>query len=319
VVRSRQEDGHKPTPLSVLRAQWRDVAVAVWKEVSRDNLSLVAAGVGFYAMLAIFPAIAAIVALYGLVADPAIIQEHLSFISAFLPSDAFKILSDQVTELSAQEPAKLGFGFIGALAVSMWSASRAIIAMVAAMNIAYEEEEKRNFLKLNLTALAFTVAAVFVMLLSILLIGALPALVESFGIPEPISTALLLLRWPPLAIFLLAGIALVYRFAPSRRKAKIQWITPGAVLAVGFWLIASAGFSLYASHFGKYNETFGSLGGGIVLLMWFYLSAFAVCVGAELNAELEYRVEQDTTVGRPKPKGQRGAYVADHKSADAQV
>lgn len=276
-------------PLLILRQEWRDVFRSVWKEVKGDNLSLVAAGVGFYSLLAIFPAIGAIVALYGLAVEPQTVQEHLGFLRSVLPRDAYQLLADQVRELTSHEDVKLGFGFVAGLALSMWSASRAIIAMITAMNIAYEEDEERNFFVLNLIALAFTIAAIAVLLGLMAVIGGFPAAVEALNLSEWMKRSLLLLRWPPIAVVVLAGLALIYRYAPSRPNARIEWLTPGAVLAMIFWLITSAGFSLYAANFGKYDETFGSLGAGIILLLWFYLSAFAVCVGAEINAELEFR------------------------------
>jgi membrane protein len=284
-----------PTPFAVLRRDWRAVARAVWREIREDNLSLVAAGISFYSLLAIFPAVAAIVALYGLMADRATIGEHLSFIRGVLPRDAYQLLADQIRELTAGEGVKLGFGFVIGVAISTWSASRAVIALITAMNIAYEEAEQRSFIVINLMAVAFTLAAVVVMLGAMALLGGLPALLQPLALPPWLETVVLLLRWPPLAALVLISLALLYRFGPSRSGARIEWLTPGALLAMLFWLVASIGFSLYVSNFGKYNETFGSLAGGIILLLWLYVCAYAVCVGAEINAEIEFRARGDTS------------------------
>ena len=276
----------------LLRKDWRNIIRSVWKEIKEDNLSLVAAGVGFYALLAIFPAIGAIVSLYGLVADPETIREHLGFVRSVLPRDAYRLLADQVRELTSGEDVKLGIGFAVGVALSLWSASRALIALVTALNIAYEEEEGRGLIRVNLIAVAFTLGAVLVMLAAMAILGGLPAAVEKLGLPGWLSWLVLLLRWPPLAVVVLVGLALLYRFGPNRPQARMQWVTPGAVLAMIFWLIAAVGFSAYVSNFGKYNETFGSLAGGIILLLWFYVTAYAVCVGAEINAELEFRARE---------------------------
>jgi membrane protein len=284
----------------VLREDWRAVARAVWREIREDNLSLVAAGIGFYALLAIFPAVGAIVALYGLLADRATIGEHLSFIRGFLPRDAYQLLADQVRELTSGEGVTLGFGFLVGVAISMWSASRAVIALITAMNIAYEEAEERSFIFINLMALAFTLAAVIVMLGAMALLGGLPALLETLAWPSWVETLILLLRWPPLGALVLIALALLYRYGPSRPHAHVEWLTPGALLAMVFWLVASIGFSLYVTNFGKYNETFGSLAGGIILLLWFYVCAYAVCVGAEINAEIEFRARGEADRDRPK-------------------
>lgn len=286
---------------AVLRDDWRGVARAVWKETREDNLSLVSAGVSFYAMLAIFPAIGAVVALYGLVADAATIGEHLSFMRSVLPRDAYQLLADQVRELTSKEDTKLGFGFAAALALSLWSASRAAIALVTAMNIAYEEAEERSFIAVNAMALLFTIGAVAVTLGAMAILGGLPAIVEKMHLPDWMAWLILLLRWPPLAAVVLIGLALVYRFGPSRTGARLEWLTPGAVLAMALWLIASGGFSIYVTNFGKYNETFGSLAAGIILLLWFYVSAYVVCIGAEINAEIDYRLHGESKADGASP------------------
>jgi membrane protein len=275
--------------LDVLRQEWRDVLRSVWREIREDNLSLVSAGVGFYALLAIFPAVGAVVALYGLVADSQTIGEHLSFVRSVLPRDAYQLLADQVRELTSGEDTKLGFGFVIGVVLSMWSASRAVIALITAMNIAYEEGEERGFFKLNILALGFTLGGVFVTLGAMAVLGGFPAAVEKLNLPDWAAWMVLLLRWPPLAAIVLVALALLYRFGPSRTRARLEWLTPGAILAMFLWLIASGGFSLYVTNFGKYNETFGSLAAGIILLLWFYVSAYAVCIGAEINAEIDFR------------------------------
>jgi membrane protein len=307
-----------PSPLDLLCQHPGSIARAVWKELDEDNLSLIAAGVAFYAFLAIFPAVAAMVALYGLAAEPQTIREHLAFLRAVLPSAAYQLLLDQIRALLTQENVKLGFSFAVGLLFSLWSASRGIVALMSAMNVAYEEQERRGTIRINVLALAFTLAAIVAALAAIVIVGGLPALLKGTGLPNGLITTILLVRWPLFVALLFAGLVAVYRYGPSRTKPRLTWIAPGAVLALLASVLSTAGFSIYVANWGKYNQTFGSLAAGVILLLWFYLTAYSVCVGAELNAELEYRVRKDTTVGRPKPIGARGAFVADHKAADAQ-
>lgn len=261
----------------------------VWREIHEDNLSLVSAGVSFYAVLAIFPAVAAIVAMYGLVAGPETIREHLGFMDAILPGEAYQLLANQAFALASGEGVELGAGFVFGLALSMWSASRGVRALMTAMNIAYEKVETRGFVHTNLIALAFTLAAVLVMLGAMAVLGGLPKVVDALPLPGWLSWLILVLRWPPLALLVLIGLGLLYRFGPSRPLVQTEWLSPGAILAMLLWLIACAALSIYVSNFGKYNETFGSLAAGIVLLLWFYVCAYAVCIGAEVNAEIDYR------------------------------
>ncbi|MGE3332921.1 MAG: YihY/virulence factor BrkB family protein [Rhodospirillaceae bacterium] len=271
-----QEKAAVSISFGILRKEWLSVARAVWKEVKEDNLSLVSAGAGFYALLAVIPAIGAIVSLYGLKADAETIREHLGFVRSALPREASQLLADQVRALTPGEDVKLGFGFVIGLALSLWSASRAVIALLTVVNIAYEEAETRSFIVINLLAI----------------LDGFPAAVNKMHLPDWLVWLILLLRWPPLAVLVLAGLAFFYRFGPNRRRAPMQWLTPGAVLAMLFWVIAAAGFSAYVSNFGKYNETFGSLAAGIILPLWFYVCAYVVCVGAEINAELEFRARR---------------------------
>jgi len=252
-------------------------------------LSLIAAGVAFYAFLAIFPAVAAIVALYGLAADPQTIREHLAFLRAVLPAEAYQLLLDQVRQLLSQENVKLGFSFAIGLLFSLWSASRGVVAIMAAMNVAYEQKESRGTIELNLLALGFTLAALAVALVAIVVVGGLPAIVKGIGVTDPLADVILSIRWPAFVALVFAGLIAVYRYGPSRKKQQFLWIAPGAIFALLASILSTAAFSIYVAHWGSYNRTFGSLAAGVILLLWFYLTAYSVCVGAELNAELELR------------------------------
>jgi len=289
---------------------WLDVVRRVKREVGADNVGLVAAGVAFYLLLAIFPGIAALVAVFALVADPATIAQQVEAFPS-MPPEAEAIVTGQLAQVSAQPDAKLGVGFAIALLLALWSASKASTALMSAMNIVYDEEEQRGFLKFQLVALAFTLGAVLVGVLAIGAVAGVPAVLALVPLGP-------LARWVAAAVpwLVVAGVVLVllgalYRYGPSRSRARWRWVSPGSGLTTVLWLIASAGFSIYVANFGNYNETYGSLGAVVVLLMWLWLSAYLVLLGAELNAEMEHQTRRDTTRGAEKPMGERGAYVAD--------
>ncbi|HRK96587.1 MAG TPA: YihY/virulence factor BrkB family protein [Rhodospirillales bacterium] len=300
------------SPSDIPPRGWRDVLFRVKDEISGDNLSVVAAGVAFYSLLAVFPALAALVMIYGLFADPADVQRQLEPLKDVIPPDAFSILDGQLSAVASKGTQPLGLGLIFTLGLSLWSATAGVKALFTAMNIAYEERETRNFLKFNAVALLFTILGLGFVLVALGVIAAVPAAVDFLGVEGWPRTGLLLLRWVGLAVFVMIALALLFRYGPSRAAARFRWITPGAVVATILWVVGSVAFSFYVQNFASYNRTFGSLGAVVVLLMWFYLTAFIVCLGAELNAELEHQTARDSTTGRERPLGNRGAYVADH-------
>lgn len=309
----RGGDADRPSEIS--RRGWRDVLLRVWHELTQDNISLVAAGVAFFGLLAAFPAISALVLLYGLVADPAEVQRHLDVVRGVMPGDAFNIISQQATSVASQGAGKLGLGLIISLALAIWSANKGTSALVTALNIAYEEEEQRSFITINLTTLAFTLGGLLFFLVIVTLIAAIPAAVELLRLSGHfVETTLLWMRWLVIALVMMLALAVLYRYAPSRARAKMRWVNVGAIVASLVWIASSIGFTVYVANFADYNKTFGSLGAVVILLMWFYISAYVVCAGAELNAELERQTLRDTTTGPEKPIGERGAYVADNKA-----
>ena len=273
---------------------------------------MIAAGVVFYAMLAVVPAITALVSLYGLFAKASTINEHLSFIGSVMPGTAYELISDQITRIAGNNDGKLTVAFVIALGLALWSANAGMKAVFDALNIVYDEDEKRSFIKLNAISLTFTLGAVIALLTAIGAVVALPLVLAYLGLAEDRQTWLLaLLRWPALLILVMFGLALLYRFGPSRKDAKWRWLTPGSMFAAFAWLAISALFSLYLSKFTDYNATYGSLGAVIGLMMWIWLSVTVILVGAELNAEIEHQTARDTTTGHAKPLGARGAAMAD--------
>lgn len=298
-------------PKEIPRQGWRDITLRVKEETTRDNLSIIAAGVAFYALLALFPALAALVSIYGLVADPAQVSQQLAGISQMLPQEAYQIIDRQLSSVAASAGGALTIGAIGGLLLALWSAAKGMKAVLLALDITYDEEEKRGFFKFNGLALLLTLGAVLFVILSLGLIAILPALLGQLGLPETAQSLLAGLRWPLLALLVVLALAVLYRFGPDRDQPRWRWVSWGAVLATALWLVVSALFSWYVSNFGNYQETYGAMGAIIILLMWFYITAFVVLLGAEINAEMEHQTERDTTRGAERPMGERDAQMAD--------
>lgn len=298
-------------PKQISTTGWKDILARVWTGLGNDNVSMVAAGVAFYLLLAIFPAMGATVSIYGLVSDPADVQQQLEQLTTLLPKEAQTILSQQLNAVASQSSQALSIGLVGSILLALWSTTKGVKALITALNIVYNEHEKRSFIKLNAVALMLTVGAVIFLVLALGLIVALPALLGSFGLQDYTQILILISRWLLLALIVITSLAVLYRYGPSRTSPRWQWVSGGAILATFLWLIGSALFSYYVSNFASYNETYGALGAIVILLMWFYLSAFVVLLSAEINAETEHQTTQDTTVGGDQPRGQRGAFMAD--------
>jgi membrane protein len=312
--RGRQAD----QPHQIPARGWWDILMRLKDEISKDNLSILAAGVGFYSLLAIFPALAAAVSIYGLVLDPHDVQRQLSMVIGLIPEESRAIITDQLSAITSQPRQSLGFSVLFALGFALWSASAAVKTLMTGLNVVYDEPERRGFIAFNATALILTLGGIVFGLIALSLIAALPAVVKFVGLPRGTETAMLLARWPLLAIAVMFALAVLYRFGASREKPRWAWVSWGAVLATVLWLAVSAAFSFYVSNFGSYNETYGTLGAVIILLMWFYLTGYVVLVGGELNAEMEHQTAKDTTERRGAPLGDRDARMADTVGAPAQ-
>ena len=301
------------SPADIPPEGWSEIVQRTYHEIGRDRVLAVAAGVTFYGLLALFPAVSAFVSLYGLAADPMEISDHLAAARGVLPEGALQIVQDQVNRITSAPTTGLSFALVISLGLSLWSANAGIKAVFDALNVAYGEDEKRSFLQLNAISLAFTLAIIVFILVALGMIAVIPALLEAVHLGAVTEWVIWLGRWPLLLAFLLVGLGMLYRFGPSREDARWDWLSPGAVFAALTWLLASVLFSWYASNFAGYNETYGTLGAVIALLMWMWLSAAIVLVGAELNAETERQTLRDTTTGPAKPIGARGADAADRK------
>jgi membrane protein len=296
---------------------WLDVLKRSWREMGKDNLSLIAAGVAFYAFTAMVPLLGAVVLTYGLVAEPASVVRHFQELSQMLPGEAAKLIGEQLMNVVNTAGSKKGLGLALALALAFWGATKASGAIVTALNVAYEEEETRGFIKRTLINLAMVLGAVLVVGLAMVAITIFAHLDRFLpGVPGIVLFLGRLLSWVLLAAIGAAAVAALYRYAPDRDAAKWRWLTPGSVFAALGWGVLTVGFGVYVANFGNYNATYGSLGAVVVLLTWLYLSALVLLLGAELNAELEHQTARDTTRGAERPLGQRGAEMADRVAPD---
>ena len=300
---------------------WKQVALRTWKQSSEDNVALVAAGVAFYTFLALVPLLGAIVLTYGIIADPQTVVGNVKSLASVMPADAAKVVGDQLMSVVQTSGSKKGFGLVLALAVALFGARNAASSIITALNIAYEEEETRGFLRVNLLALAITAAAVIMAVLAATATAAAGNLEDLLaGTPAALVWAGKAATYVLLLVGALTGAAALYRYGPDRDRAKWTWITPGTIFAAVVSLVLTLGFGFYVSHFGNYNKTYGSLATIVILVTWIWLTAFVFLFGAELNSELEHQTEKDTTAGAERPLGTRGAWSADHvASSDEQT
>jgi membrane protein len=285
---------------------WTDVALRVKDEVREDRLTLIAAGVAFYGFLALFPAIASIISIWGLFADPSAVQQQIGRLADTMPASARDLLTQAATRVAESSPNSLGLGVALSLLLTLWSANRGMKGLVEGVTVAYDQgAERRGFFKLNAVSLALTVGALVMVMVSAALVVALPIALGWLGLSGTYHWLLSVGRWPLLALFVIVGLAIIYRVAPPRHSPKWRWVTPGAAVATALWIAASIGFSYYTANFGSYNKTYGSLAAVAILLVWFFISAFIVLLGAEINSEAEKQTPRDTTAGQ-----RRGVYRA---------
>lgn len=300
------------SPSQIPARGWLDITKRLWRSINADRVMLVAGGVSFYLLLALFPAITAFVSAYGFFADPFVVSRHIAALDAVVPAGGLSMISERLESLATQDRGALGFGIIAGLAVAFWSANNGVKALFDALNIAYGETEQRSFLRLNLVAFSFTLGAMFAITLLVTVVGIIPVLLEMLHLGDWSEWLLGVLRWPVLLVLTAAGIMMLYRYGPSRERAKWRWITSGSVLATVVWIAASTAFSFYLRSFADYEATYGSLGAIIGFLMWAWISVIILILGARLNAEMEHQTAVDSTTGSPQPMGRRGAFVADH-------
>ena len=301
---------HATKPSEVPKAGWLDIVSRTKQQLNEDNLTIVAAGVAFYGFVAVVPALAATISIYGLVADPAQVGDQLMAMASIVPNEVLPMLREQMLRITENTQAA-GLGAIVGVLLALYSANNATKALLSGLNIAYDETEKRGFFRLTLIAMVLTLAGIIAAILAVGLVAVLPSVLEHLHITKGVETLLSWIRWPILLGGFVSALAVVYRFGPCRRDARWAWVSWGAVVATVLWLLGSGLFSLYVSRFGSYDKTYGPLGAVVVFLMWLFISALAVLVGAEFNSEMERQTLKDTTEGTPRPLGQRHATSAD--------
>lgn len=297
----------------------RDLPPRAWADILKrfgagfldDHLMLVAAGVAYYSLLAFFPAIALFVSVYGLIADASQAADQARSLAGILPADAAEFLYAEMTRVASAPPVSLGFAGLVSLGITIWGAGRTMRSLFEAMNIAYHEKERRNILVVNALGAAFTIGLIVFVAVTVLLVVAVPPLLEALRLPGPLEALVSLIRWPILFGGMFLGTSLLYRLGPDREAPRMSWVRPGSLLAAALWLAASGLISWYASSFADFNKTYGSLGAVVLLQFWVWVTVLIVLVGAKLNAEAEHQTAVDTTTGRPMPLGERGAVVAD--------
>lgn len=304
------------TPWQIPRAGWRQILGRVFAELKADRVGLMAGGVAFYAMVAVVPTLVAAVTLWGLVSDPLRIREAITSFQVALPPLVGEFLTRQVQEVAEAPDTALGWVLITSVAFALWTASAGVRGLINAVNAAYDEDETRTFLRLRAMSLAVTLAGIVFALVTLALIAAVPVVLKLLAVPEPWGAVLRLGRWPLLAVAVMAALAVLYRIAPDRTPPRWPWSRWGAAVATVLWLLGSFAFSWYAANLGRFQATYGALAAALVLMLWFFITAFAILLGAELNAEMERQTLRDTTVGPPAPRGQRGAVVADRAPTD---
>jgi len=307
--------GAAERPTEIPPKGWFQIAKRGWKEAQVDQVPLLSAGVAFYAFLALFPALIAIVSLYGIIADPQTIATQMESVAKTLPEAARQLIIDQVNQLAARRRALSIGAFVG-IVIALFSASGGMQNLITAVNMAYDEEEKSNFVKKRLRALILTFGAIIFMVIMLAIVAALPPLLEQFFGGSAIRWVLQILGYIVLFVIVTAALAILYRFAPQRDAPKMKWVSIGAMVATAIWLLASIGFSIYTATVGNYAKTYGTFAGIVILLFWLWLTSYAILLGAEINAESEQQTIADTTKGRPEPLGERGAVKADSVPGD---
>ena len=303
---------HAKKPAQIPIKGWKDIALRVKDQLTTNHIPIVSAGIAFYFFLAIFPAISAALSIYGLVMEPAEVEQQMSQIANVLPEQAHQMISNILEKQSEKSKSSLGWILVLSILISVWSANRGTKAVFQGVNITYNEKDERGFIKLTAVTLLFTIGGIIIGFFAIAMVVAFPALIGKIGLPATLETIIQLLRWPILALIVMFSLATVYKVAPSRKSPEYKWTNWGAVIATLLWLGGSLLFSLYVNNFDNIDEMYGSFAAVIILMLWFFLTAFIILLGAEINSEMEHQTSRDTTTGEDKPIGQRGGYYADH-------
>jgi membrane protein len=300
------------TPFKIPPRGWLQIAKRVWQQVGRDNVQIVSAGIAFYFFLSLFPLMAAFLSLYGLIMSPEKAAEQVREMEAFLPGEAYNLIADFANNLTNSASSSLGWGVVLSILLSIFSANKGTNALFTGLNIAYNQADSRPFIRRTLMTLGVTVGTIVAGSLLLALVAVIPAIRKALPLPGMTDTILNLLRWPLIVVLGFAILAFLYKVVPYRTSPRWRWVTPGSIVAVLLWLLGSAGFGWYIESFGGMSKAYGSLAAIMVLMLWLFITAYAILLGAEINSESEYQTVRDSTIGPEKPMGSRGAYHADH-------
>ena len=290
---------------------WKQILKRAWAENKADNMPIIAGGVAFFGFLSIFPALIALLSLYGLVATPETVARQVESLSAQLPESAAQIIEEQLNAIVANSGSALTVGLIVSILAALWSASGGVGNLITAVNLAYDEVETRNFVKLKLMSLGLVLASIVFVLITFGLVAVVPAVLDALPLGVVGTILAQVVRWVLLLAVFAGALAVLYRVAPDRDAPRFSWVSLGAVVVTVVWALVSVGFSLYVDNFGSYDKTYGAIAGVIVLMLWLYLTCYLVLLGAEINAEAEHQTAHDTTAGEPRPMGDRDAKMAD--------
>ncbi|MBD3665117.1 YihY/virulence factor BrkB family protein [Sulfitobacter sp. TSTF-M16] len=293
---------------------WRALKASL-SQIADNDISLISAGVAFFGMLSLFPALAALIALLGLISDPVVVVAQLAEMRPLLPRDVYEILNDQVVALVTARADTLGWAGLLSLMVAIWSARAGVGAMMSGLNNVYNQRN-RGAARHYLRALMLTLGLMGVGIVALLAVVVVPVVLAFFPLGAVGTLLIDLIRFSTAIIVLFAGVGVLYRFGPNRRPARMPWLSFGAIVAVFSWAILSYGFSYYVANFGNYNQVYGSIGAVIAMLIWLWISSFLILFGGSLNAQIELRTVEDSTIGKPKPMGRRGANAADNLVID---
>lgn len=308
---STQKGHEAEKPSQIPAGGWKDIGLRVKDELTNDNISIVSAGVAYYFFLALFPTLIAAISIYGLVMDPATVEQQMSQVAQILPQQAAQMITGILKDISATATTTLGWSLVLSLLFSLWSAHQGTSAVFEGVNIAYNEMDERGFFKRTAITLLFTLGGIIAGIVCIALVVGFPAFIDSFNLPSFLKTLLSWLRWPLMALIVIGALGVIYKFAPDRDNPEFSWASWGAGIAMVLWLVGSLLFSFYINNFGNYDKMYGSFAAVIILMLWLFITAYIILLGAEINSEMELQTRKDTTVGKDEPMGQRGGYHAD--------
>src|SRR4051794_34875683 len=302
---------HAEKPTQIPWRGWKQILKRAWAENKADNMPIIGGGVAFFGFLAVFPALIALISIYGLVASPDTVAKQVEDLSSQLPRSAAQLIGKQLTAIVDNSGSALSIGLAVSILAAIWSASGGISNLMTAVNIAYDEVETRNFVKLKLTSLALTLGGILFVIITFGLVAVVPAVIQALPLGIVGTILAQVARWVLLLAVFAGSLAVLYRVAPDRDAPRFRWVSLGAVIVTVMWAVVSVGFALYVNNFGSYDKTYGTIAGVIVLMLWLYLTCYLVLLGAEINAEAEHQTAQDTTEGEPQPMGARDAEMAD--------